>query len=78
MKLKNSIRHQRYLKNEMSQQELADLVGVSRMTIYSIEKGRYVPSAVLALKIAAVFEQPVEAIFALPDHDDMEGEDHEK
>jgi putative transcriptional regulator len=78
MKLKNNIRHQRYMKNEMSQQELADLVGVSRMTIYSIEKGKYIPSTVLALKIAAVFEQPVEAIFALPDKREEEGEENEK
>jgi putative transcriptional regulator len=65
MKLKNNIRTLRFLKNEMSQQELADQIGVSRMTIYSIEKGKYVPSTVLALKISMVFEKPVEEIFTL-------------
>jgi len=49
----------------MSQQELADLIGVSRMTIYSIEKNKYVPSTVLALKISKVFGKSVEEIFFL-------------
>jgi len=78
MKLENNIRLRRFMKNEMSQQELADLVGVSRMTIYSIEKGKYVPSTVLALKIAAVFELPVEEIFTLPQNGQTEGEHHEE
>ncbi len=65
MKLMNNIRKQRFEKNEMSQQELADRVGVSRMTIYSTEKGKYVPSALLALKIAKVFDKTVEEIFWL-------------
>ncbi|HPJ22852.1 MAG TPA: helix-turn-helix transcriptional regulator [Clostridia bacterium] len=65
MKLSNKLRELRFKKNEMSQQELADLIGVSRMTIYSMEKGRYVPSTVLALKIARVFNVTVEEIFTL-------------
>ncbi len=65
MKLHNNIRKLRFEHGEMSQQELADLIGVSRMTIYSIEKGNYVPSTVLALKISQVFQKPVEEIFAL-------------
>ncbi len=68
MKLNNNIRQLRFHKNEMSQQELADLIGVSRMTIYSIEKGKYVPSTVLALKISQVFGKPVEEIFSLTDN----------
>lgn len=69
MKLKNNVRRCRFDAGEMSQQELADRVGVTRMTIYSIEKGRYVPSAALALQIARVFGKPVEEIFSLPDEE---------
>jgi putative transcriptional regulator len=47
----------------MTQQQLADLIGTSRMTVYSIETGRFVPSTLLALKIAKVFGKPVEEIF---------------
>jgi putative transcriptional regulator len=65
MKLGNTIRRLRFEKGEMTQQQLADLIGTSRMTVYSIESGKYVPSTVLALKIAGVFEKPVEAIFFL-------------
>lgn len=65
MKLGNHLRRLRFEKNEMSQQELADLIGVSRMTIYSIEKNKYVPSTVLALKISKVFGKSVEEIFFL-------------
>ena len=52
-----------------AQQELAEAVGVSRQTINSIEAGRYVPSAVLALKIAGYFGKPVESVFLLEDDD---------
>ncbi len=65
MKLGNTIRRLRFEKGEMTQQQLADLIGTSRMTVYSIESGKYVPSTVLALKIAGVFEKPVEEIFFL-------------
>lgn len=78
MKLKNNIRKLRFNKNEMSQQQLADLIGVSRMTIYSIEKGKYVPSTVLALKIAQVFAKPVEEIFTLVEEKRMEVKKDEK
>jgi len=67
MELKNNIRKLRFENSEMSQQELADRIGVSRMTIYSIEKGKYVPSTVLALKISKVFGIAVEEIFTLTD-----------
>lgn len=53
----------------MTQQELADLISVSRQTINSIEAAKYVPSTVLALKIARVFETPMESIFTLEDGD---------
>ena len=48
-----------------TQQELADAVGVSRQSINSIERNRYVPSLVLALVFARIFARPTEEIFAL-------------
>lgn len=47
----------------ITQEELGDTVGVTRQTIIAIEKGNYVPSVLLALKIARFFKQPVEIIF---------------
>jgi putative transcriptional regulator len=67
MKLGNNIRRLRFEKAEMTQQQLADSIGTSRMTIYSIESGKYVPSTVLALKLAVVFGRSVEEIFFLED-----------
>ncbi|TGE22501.1 transcriptional regulator [Hymenobacter aquaticus] len=49
----------------MTQEELAQRIGVSRQTINALEAGKYVPSTVLALKLAAVFGKPVEQLFAL-------------
>lgn len=66
--MKNNIRVERAIKN-ITQAELAELIGVSRQTINTIESNRYVPSTVLALKIARVFGKPVEDIFMLEDED---------
>jgi putative transcriptional regulator len=66
--MKNNIRVERAIKN-ITQAELAELIGVSRQTINTIESNRYVPSTVLALKIACVFEKPVEEIFMLGEDD---------
>lgn len=66
--MKNNIRVERAIKN-ITQAELADLVNVSRQTINTIESNRYIPSAVLALKIARVFCKPVEEIFELEEKD---------
>jgi putative transcriptional regulator len=52
-------------EREWSQADLADAVGVSRQTINAIETGKYDPSLPLALKMARLFAQPVEAIFFL-------------
>ncbi|UUO21834.1 helix-turn-helix transcriptional regulator [Colwellia sp. M166] len=52
-------------KRKVSQQQLADLIGVSRKTISTVETGRFTPSVVIALKLARYFEVPVESIFAL-------------
>lgn len=66
--MKNSIRVERTVV-DISQQQLADAVGVSRQTINAIEKGRFVPSTVLALKIARHFNKKVDDIFILDDED---------
>ncbi|MET4081207.1 putative transcriptional regulator [Pedobacter sp. UYP30] len=66
--MKNNIRVQRAIKN-ITQAQLADLIQVSRQTINTIESGKYVPSTVLSLKIAKVFEKPVEEIFELEEED---------
>ena len=54
-------------EHRMSQGDLADAIGVSRKTISTIEVGRFVPSTVIALKIARYFDAPVEEIFSLND-----------
>ena len=54
---------------DLTQEELAKLVGVSRQSINAIESGRYVPSTVLALKMAQVFGKPVEEVFMLDESD---------
>jgi len=66
--MKNNLRVERAIKN-ITQAELAELIGVSRQTINTIESNKYVPSTVLALKIARVFEKPVEQLFILEDAD---------
>ena len=60
---KNSIRKLRFNKDEMTQQELANLVGCTRQTIIALESGKYVPSLHLSFKIARVFEVTVEEVF---------------
>ena len=57
------------IEDEMTQQQLADAVGVSRQTINAIENGKFVPSTVLALKIAQNFGKAVEEIFQLEEGD---------
>ena len=66
--MKNTIRVERAIKN-MTQADLAEAVGVSRQTINTIESNKYVPSTVLALKIAKVFNKPLEEVFILEDGD---------
>ncbi len=66
--MKNNLRVHRAIKN-ITQAELADLIQVSRQTINTIESGKYVPSTVLALKIAKIFNKPVEEIFELEEID---------
>lgn len=66
--MKNNLRVQRAIKN-ITQADLAELIQVSRQTINTIESGKYVPSTVLALKMAKVFGVAVEAIFELEAED---------
>lgn len=66
--MKNSIKVER-ARHNLTQADLAKAIGVSRQSINAIEKGKYVPSAVLALKIAAHFKLKVEEIFVLEDSD---------
>ncbi len=61
----NDIRKFRFSADEMTQQELAERIGVSRQTIISVEKGRYVPSVELALRMAALFKVSVDDLFKL-------------
>ena len=67
--MKTTLRKFRFEHDEMSQQELADLVGVSRQTIVSIEKGDYAPSVKLALLLAAKLGAKVEDLFTLEEQD---------
>jgi putative transcriptional regulator len=60
----NNLKVLRAIKN-ISQEELAKQIEVSRQTINAMEKGKYVPSTLLALKLSRYFEKPVEEIFTL-------------
>lgn len=66
--MENSIRVAR-AERRMTQQQLADAVGVSRQTVNAIESGRFIPSTVLALKVARLFDKPVEEMFSLEEGD---------
>ncbi len=63
----NNIRRLRFDANEMTQQELAEKVGVTRQTIVAIEKGKYSPSLELAFGIALAFNVPLEEVFYIQD-----------
>lgn len=62
-RVRNSIRALRFEHGEMTQQALADLVGVTRQTIIAIEHGQYSPSLEAAFKIARAFGKPLETVF---------------
>ncbi|MDD4545427.1 MAG: helix-turn-helix transcriptional regulator [Bacteroidales bacterium] len=66
--MKNNIRVERAIL-KISQQELAERIGVSRQTINAIELEKYVPSATVIMKIAYIFGKKVEDIFSLEDSD---------
>ena len=60
----NRIRELRFAAGEMTQQQLADRIGVSRQTVVAIEKARYSPTLELAFRIAGVFGVPLERVFS--------------
>jgi putative transcriptional regulator len=62
--MQNSIYEIR-MKSDITQEKLSEKIGVSRQTIIAIEKGNYVPSVLLALKLAKYFKKPVEELFYL-------------
>jgi putative transcriptional regulator len=67
--MKTNLRRFRFERGELSQQQLADMVSVSRQTIVSIEKGNYAPSVKLALLLAEVLETSVDELFILEEKD---------
>jgi putative transcriptional regulator len=71
LRLENNIRKFRFEHGEISQQDLANAVGVTRLTIHSIETGKFNPSTLLALKIAAYFNVNFEDLFFLENDDEV-------
>ncbi|NUM63548.1 MAG: helix-turn-helix transcriptional regulator [Ignavibacteriaceae bacterium] len=67
MELKNNIKQLRFEKGQISQEDLAKALNVSRQTINAIENGRFNPSVVLAFQIAKFFKKKLEEIFSLED-----------
>jgi putative transcriptional regulator len=72
--LKNQIRRLRFENGEMTQQQLADRVGVTRQTIIAIEAGKYAPSLPLAFRIARTFGLPLEEVFQYEDEEPQSSE----
>ena len=68
--ISNNIRTLRFFNDEMTQEELAKKVGVTRQTIIAIEKAKYSPSLELAFRIAHVFEVPLEEVFTFDPEDE--------
>lgn len=62
-RISNRIRHLRFEADEMTQQELAELVGVTRQTVVAIEGDKYSPSLEVAFRIATIFAVPVDDVF---------------
>ncbi len=67
----SEVRKLRFLSGEMTQEDLARRVGVSRQTIVAVERGSYDPSVSLAIRIARVFAVPVEEVFILHQDEDQ-------
>jgi putative transcriptional regulator len=61
--IRNEIRRLRFEHGEMTQQDLAEKIGVTRQTVNAIELGKYSPSLEAAFRIAAVFDTPLEGVF---------------
>lgn len=69
-RISNNIRKLRFFHDEMTQEELAKKVGVTRQTIIAIEKAKYSPSLELAFRIALVFDSALEEVFSYDPKDD--------
>jgi len=69
MAITNKVRECRFFANEMTQQTLAEAVGVTRQTIMAIEKNKYNPSLEVAFKIARRFDKSLEEVFAYIDEE---------
>jgi putative transcriptional regulator len=63
-RINNNIRKLRFFQNEMTQQQLADKVGVTRQTIIAMEQGKYSPSLELAFRVALAFGVPLDEVFS--------------
>jgi putative transcriptional regulator len=63
-KVRNNVRKLRFQNNELTQEQLAEKVGVTRQTIIAIEGGKYAPSLELAFRIALVFGVPLQEVFS--------------
>ncbi len=61
--IRNEIRRLRFEHGEMTQQELAEKIGLTRQTVNAIEQGKYSPSLEAAFRISAVFDQPLQSVF---------------
>lgn len=72
--INNNIRRLRFNANEMTQQDLAEKVGVTRQTIAAIENGKYSPTLELAFRIARIFNAPLEDVFSFISDDDANSE----
>ena len=73
--IRNTLKRHRLLADGMTQQNLADLAGVTRQTILSIEKGRYSPTIGLALQLASILGVSVEDLFILKEGEGNESSD---
>ena len=71
--ISNNIRKLRFLNDEMTQQQLAEKVGVTRQTIIAMEQEKYSPSLELAFRIARVFSVPLEEVFSYVPEDQSNG-----
>jgi len=69
-RIRNNIRKLRFFHDEMTQEQLAEKVGVTRQTIIAIESAKYSPSLELAFKIALAFGVPLEEVFSYISEDD--------
>lgn len=75
MRLGNQLRRCRFEHGDLTQHSLAQAIGVTRQTIIAIEKGHFVPSTLLALRLARFFGKPVEEIFHLREDPCVERDD---